>query len=418
MPGGDVPGTTLAPARATFIRPSPDACSRVHLTNWPIRPPPGYPRHRLLAALLILAFIVGAGSTFIFISGPAQAQVAYDTAVESVRTLTTDPYTWSHSPVGTPRAVIVTVAHGIESTDCIVSVSYGSASMTRVTTAADTATEPGRAYAYFVGASIPTGAQTISADIAATGACSTTDMEFTSVTYTATVNTEVLASATDAENQANPTATLAYSGRVGLAVMVFYSGLASSGLPLTSACSGSSACSLVFNEALAVGYLATVNRQTTAGTTNQVMGYTTGTDDVALVYVAITEVLCTVAPTFTYSSGTQVTFNPTVPLNGAPTAAAGQGAGTPAVTVTNQGVGTCAISIKRATAAPTGIEDQWNTVNSAPASGTNSITTSYQTVCASVAQAGTCTVYMWSRVTASGSTPPATYGNTYTFQTA
>lgn len=137
-----MPGTTLTPARATFIRPSPDVRSRVHLTNWPIRPPPGYPHHRLLSALLILAFIVGAGSTFIFISGPAQAQVAYDTAVESVRTLTTDPYTWSHSPVGTPRAVIVTVAHGIESTDCIVSVSYGSASMTRVTTAADTATEP------------------------------------------------------------------------------------------------------------------------------------------------------------------------------------------------------------------------------------------------------------------------------------
>ena len=367
--------------------------------------------------MLVLTFIVGAGSTFIFISGPAQAQVAFDATAEFERTLTTDPQTWSHNPVGTPRGVVVTIGHGTESTDCIVSVTYGGTTMSRVATAADTSTEPGRVYAYFLGASVPTAdPATISADIAAAGACSTTDMNLVSLSYTATVNTEVLTSATDAENQANPTATLAYSGRQALAAMVFYSGIANVNTA-TLACSGSSACSTVhFFDIAAFG--SRTDRQTTVGSTDQVMGYTVGTDDVAVVYVAITELLCTNAPTFTYSSGTQVTFNPTAPLNGAPTPAAGQGAGTPAVTVTNNGVGTCAISIKRATAAPAGVEDQWNTANSAPASGTNSITTSYQTVCASVAQAGTCTVYMWSRVTASGSTPPTTYSNTYTFQTA
>lgn len=127
---------------------------------------------------------------------------------------------------------------------------------------------------------------------------------------------------------------------------------------------------------------------------------------------------CTRAPTFTYSSGTQVTFHPTAPLIGAATAADGQGAGTPAVTVTNKGPGPCAIGIKRASAAPAGVEDQWATTNSAPNSGTNDVTTSNVNVCTGVAEAAMCTVYMWSRVTSSSSTPPNSYANTYTFTEA
>jgi len=127
---------------------------------------------------------------------------------------------------------------------------------------------------------------------------------------------------------------------------------------------------------------------------------------------------CTVAPTITYASGTGVTFNPTAPLDGSPTAAQGQADGTPAMLVTNNGPGTCSISIKRASAAPAGVEDQWNTVNTPPPSGTNDVTLTYQVVCANVAQGSTCSIYMWSRVTASGSTPPGTYTNTYNIQEA
>ena len=126
-----------------------------------------------------------------------------------------------------------------------------------------------------------------------------------------------------------------------------------------------------------------------------------------------TSAACGHGPTFTYSSGSQVTFHPSAPLAGAATAADGQGAGTPAITATNQGPSTCNIGIARQSAAPTGVEDQFNNVNTAPGSGTNDITLSAQTVCASVADGGTCTIYLWSRVTASGSTPPNTYSNTY-----
>lgn len=212
--------------------------------------------------------------------------LAYDTSIEAVRTLTTDPFTWTHTPIGTPRGVIVTTAHGIESTNCIVSVTYGSATMTITQSNTDTLTEPGRSYIYFVGTSIPTGPQTVTADIAALGTCSTTDMEFVSITYTAAVDTVVLANNGINENVANPSVTLSYSGRQALAVMVFYSGVGT--VPITSACSGSSACTLVFNEDLG-NFVSTVDRQTTRGGTNQVMGYTSGTDNVAFSAVAITQ---------------------------------------------------------------------------------------------------------------------------------
>src|SRR3989304_2176286 len=64
--------------------------------------------------------------------------LAYDAAVESVRTATTDPWTWDHVPVGTPRGIIVTATHSTASTDFIVSVTYGGDPMTRVISAAGT----------------------------------------------------------------------------------------------------------------------------------------------------------------------------------------------------------------------------------------------------------------------------------------
>jgi hypothetical protein len=123
---------------------------------------------------------------------------------------------------------------------------------------------------------------------------------------------------------------------------------------------------------------------------------------------------CSRTPTFSYASGSAVTFHPVAPWNdNHATAADGQGAGTPAMTVTNTGPGACNIGIKRNSAAPTGVEDQWNTINTAPNSGTNDVTLSNVVVCSSVAQAGTCTIYMWSRV-GTGST--GSLENTYVIQ--
>jgi hypothetical protein len=124
---------------------------------------------------------------------------------------------------------------------------------------------------------------------------------------------------------------------------------------------------------------------------------------------------CSVSPSLTYSSGAQVTFNPVGPWDdNHATAADGQGAGTPAILVTNNGPGSCDIGIKRSAASPAGVEDQWNTSNSPPTSGTNDITTSNQVVCAAVGNGATCAIYLWSRV--SNPTTPDTYNLTYIIQ--
>src|SRR3990167_3156912 len=230
--------------------------------------------------------------SFDWLVSRASATVVFDAATESIRTATTDPYTFSHTPSGTPRAVIVTGAHGTESTNCIVStgVLYGGVEMTFTNTAADTAGEPGRAYMYFLGYGVPTGTQTVSINIDAVGACSTTDMHFVVITYTAASDVMRTTTVVDTENQANPTETLAFGSRSSVAVMVFYSGLGV--IPLTSNCSGNGTCTLVADHDFGA-FVASVNRGPAAGTADQVMGYTSGTDDVAIVYAAIAEVCAT-----------------------------------------------------------------------------------------------------------------------------
>jgi len=211
----------------------------------------------------------------------APITIAFDAVVESERIGTTDPHTWTHTPVGTPRAVAVLTSHGVTATAHVLSCTYGGVSMNSAATAADTATEPGRVQIWFLGAAIPTGAQTVSCDL---DSGTTDDIHFVSMSFTAAGDTEAFVTATDAENQANPTATLAYGGSNGIAVMVFYSGAANP--PATTACSGSSACTLgptmdqgAFGDSSAY--------QTTAGTTNQVMGWTQASDDVAVAYAGI-----------------------------------------------------------------------------------------------------------------------------------
>ncbi len=210
--------------------------------------------------------------------------IAFDAAAESERTGTTDPHTWTHTPVGTPRAIVVMTSHGVTATHHVLSCTYGGVSMTLVTSATDTANEPGAVRLFFLGASIPTAAQTVSCDL---DSATADDIHFVSMSFTATSDTEVVTSDVDQENQANPSTTLAFGGRRSISTMIFYSGAISP--PGTTACSGSSACTLshtmdqgAFGDSTAY--------QTTAGTTDEVMGWTQASDDVAVAYAAISEI--------------------------------------------------------------------------------------------------------------------------------
>ena len=92
--------------------------------------------------------------------------VAFDAASESHAATTPSTseasFTWQHTPVGTPAGVLVYVFTFADA-DYITSVTYGGVALAQYGEAADTAGEPMRATAFFLGqpSLIPTGQQSV-----------------------------------------------------------------------------------------------------------------------------------------------------------------------------------------------------------------------------------------------------------------
>lgn len=82
----------------------------------------------------------------------ASSQGAYDG---------TSPFSWTHTPVGTPRGVLVGTTEHATLSDDITAVTYGGVAMTKVGGITTDASEDGTATAWFLGSGIPTGAQTV-----------------------------------------------------------------------------------------------------------------------------------------------------------------------------------------------------------------------------------------------------------------
>lgn len=94
--------------------------------------------------------------------------VAHDAASESHTGITGSTsegsFSWTHTPVGTPRGVLVfVISHGGSGADIVSAVTYGGSALSIPTgaVAVDTTGEDGRTQAWFLGSSIPTGAQTV-----------------------------------------------------------------------------------------------------------------------------------------------------------------------------------------------------------------------------------------------------------------
>ena len=74
----------------------------------------------------------------------------------------TGTLSWTHTPSGTPRGVWVGIGQNQASGDQVTSVTYGGVAMTRRQFVSRGVTDDdGTTYTYFLGASIPTGAQTV-----------------------------------------------------------------------------------------------------------------------------------------------------------------------------------------------------------------------------------------------------------------
>lgn len=195
----------------------------------------------------------------------------------------TSPDTLAHTPVGTPRGVVVFVASGAGATDEVTGVTYGGVAMTRVAIATDTAVELGITYAYFLGSGIPTGTQNA---VVTFDASAPNGIKVTAV-YTFTGNNDLEVADFDVvqEDTASPVqVTLDPAGQSGIAVAGFWSGRADNTMsaPISGTTEDGSA---PFS-----GTYHAVFGHTDPDTAAATIGWTTtATDDVAFVGVMVVD---------------------------------------------------------------------------------------------------------------------------------
>lgn len=196
---------------------------------------------------------------------------------------TTGTRTWTHTPVGTPRGVLVLIVIAAAATDVVTGATYGGVAMARVRAHIDAAGEPGGAWAYFLGSGVPTGAQTVG--VTRTG---TNPMTCQSTTFTASNNTDVVASSGIAGDGPNPQASLDSGTAEAIRLGAVYSGLAAPS-NLTPITTGGG---VIGGNHIFVDHGNTCGRTDGWGlqSGNVSVGWTAASDDAAYVVLAVREI--------------------------------------------------------------------------------------------------------------------------------
>jgi len=202
--------------------------------------------------------------------------VAFDVFSSSTGTGT---LSHTHTPVGTPRGIIAILV-SVAGTDSANAATYGGVAMTEVALSPEVLTggETGNVSVFFLGSSVPSGAQTAQITV--------NDAEakaFGVISLTASNDTEVQdTSSLQSTSQGNPSVTLSLGGKDCFCALGAYSGIGNGSIaPLTN-----------WTERLEhdfgndEAYFATYN---TIGSVDVTAGYTAGADDVALIAIAVTE---------------------------------------------------------------------------------------------------------------------------------
>ena len=210
--------------------------------------------------------------------------VGFDAATEfpttqSAGASNTLTLSWNHIPVtSTPRGVGLFVTYSPSSLTTVTTVKYGGVALSKITSAIDTATEPGIMEFWYLGTGVPTGTNAFNVVTTLTGA----GMWGVGITVSASADTTVSQFIDVDENASLNEKTLSTVG-VGVRFAgAYYGGAAPPGVGANS--------TAVFDIDYGA-YAARVVRETTAGSGNRVVGFAAGTaDDVAAVYVAIEEV--------------------------------------------------------------------------------------------------------------------------------
>lgn len=198
--------------------------------------------------------------------------------------------TWTHTPVGTPRGVLVWIIQTgfTPSGTNAVSCSYGATDMgSPVAEIVKTTGEVCAVTFYFLGSSIPTGAQTVTFDPVASAI-----KLGGSVTLTADADTEIVDSdaTINSDSSANPSITLSLAARACFAAIGFFSG---QGDPAGVTPLSSWTSRLEHDFTPAVGGVYTYDN---VGTSDVTAGWTQTADDAVAIAAAVSEIVTAAAP--------------------------------------------------------------------------------------------------------------------------
>jgi hypothetical protein len=132
--------------------------------------------------------------------------IAFDAS--SNATAGTGNLSWTHTPVGTPKGVMVFVVANATLLDHVSGVTYGGTAMTEVALSPasfDTSVDS-TVHGFFLGSSVPTGAQTVAVTVSGSSA-----KQAVAFTVTADADTEVV-DTTQATGSSAPSGTLSLGG--------------------------------------------------------------------------------------------------------------------------------------------------------------------------------------------------------------
>lgn len=215
--------------------------------------------------------------------------VAFDALTRNNRTGTSDPTTFTHTPVGTPRFVLGCYHNVSSQTDHLNGtngLTYGGVAVPKIWGAADNTTAFTRYMGVcFLGSGIPTGAQSASWDWTS---ATTDDIELVIITGTAAADTEVVNEQLINGETANASVTMSQGGRECQAYGFGAFALANVGDAAENA-------NMSVNQEIDKGASIWLShRQTTPGTTDFVFSYSHSSVSVFLKVVSIAEVVASV----------------------------------------------------------------------------------------------------------------------------
>lgn len=221
--------------------------------------------------------------------------VAYDTS-SAAAAIGTGNLSWTHTPVGTPKGVIVFIVQTGGITDEITSVTYGGVSLSAVSGSplfVNAGAEDGTVYAYFLGSGIPAGSQTVAVNVDGTG--SIKDAVCTTVTA-ATSTTAVIASDYIDYTEVGTTATPSLSISVPAFKTAYVAAALFTGEGVLSSLSVGAGCTQIQETdfgSSAAGYLRRTSIE--VGATSAACSWTLGSSDEAGIFgLAVGEPLQTV----------------------------------------------------------------------------------------------------------------------------